>query len=193
MCRTNAAGYKIPRGSSAEADSHAPRLPPDFSVSTLGCHTQAVLADEFPHLDIINDLLEDEHVSRGVNNGPNLLNRPSALAPDMGTPGEMASSASSCRFERSRSHNDDGFQEGYVCGTHIDPLSKYIPQANLMPYGNGSIDGLVQKERQVAGPDISSLSMRKSGTDGYPYSIHDYLNQACRINGYTMFRPSNGH
>ncbi|GAB4850980.1 hypothetical protein Ancab_030276 [Ancistrocladus abbreviatus] len=181
MCRTNAAG-----------DSHAPRLPPDFSVSTSGCHTQAVLADEFPHLDIINDLLE-EHVSRGVNNGPNLLNRPSALAPDMGIPGEMASSASSCRFERSRSHNDDGFQEGYVCGTYIDPLSKYIPQANPMPYGNGSIDGLVQKQRQVAGPDISSLSMRKSGSDGYPYSIHDYLNQACRINGYTMFRPSNGH
>ncbi|GAB4850978.1 hypothetical protein Ancab_030274 [Ancistrocladus abbreviatus] len=145
----------------------------DFSVSTSDCHTQAVLADEFLHLDIINDLLEDEQqggriaakdasVSRGVNNGPNHLNRPSALATDVGIPGEMASSASTCRFERSRSYNDDGFQEGYVCGTHIDPLSKYIPQANLMPYGNGSIDGLVQNQRQVVGL-LMGIDRRKSG------------------------------
>ncbi|GAB4843222.1 hypothetical protein Ancab_013189 [Ancistrocladus abbreviatus] len=168
-------------------------------------HTQGALADEFPHLDIINELLLDDEQQGGVSatmdtsafrcisSGPNRLNQHFSLATDMGIPGDVCSSASSCRFDRSRSYHDDGFQRDYVSGSHFDSPREYIPQANLMPCANGHIDGLVQNQWQVNGPDLSLLSMRNSGGDGYPYNIHDYSNLACGIEGYTVFRPSSGH
>ncbi|KAK9265870.1 hypothetical protein L1049_027320 [Liquidambar formosana] len=67
-----------------------------------------------------------------------------------------------------------------------------IPHGNQLPYANGQIDGLIPNQWQVAGTDLSLLSMMNTEGDGYPYHP-EYPNLACGVNGYTVFRPSNGH
>ncbi|KAF7807002.1 TNF receptor-associated factor-like protein 1b-like isoform X1 [Senna tora] len=168
---------------------------------TSGRHSQGLLVDEFPHLDIINDLLDDEHgigkaartssTFHTLSNGPQSLNR-QFTSGDLGTCDDLGSSTSSGKFERSRSYHDYGFQRGYSStGAHFDSLRDYAPQASSLPYVNGHLDGLIQNQWQVAGSDLSYLGMRNTENDGYSY-YPDYSSMACGVNGYTVFRPSNG-
>ncbi|XP_021644812.2 TNF receptor-associated factor homolog 1a isoform X2 [Hevea brasiliensis] len=167
--------------------------------------SQGVVTDEFPHIDIINELLDDEHcigkvaeassVFQSLNNGPHFLNRQCSFPGDVGISGELASSASSsCRFERARSHRDGGFQRSYSSfGTHFETIREFIPQANPLPYANGHVDGLITNQWQVSGTDLSLVGMRNTEGDGSPYFSPEYPNLACGSNGYAVFRPSNGH
>ncbi|KAI4345762.1 hypothetical protein L6164_012858 [Bauhinia variegata] len=176
-------------------------MPTEFSAGTSGRQTQGLLADEFPHLDIINDLLDDEHGVIGKtspafesrSNGPQLLNRQFTFPGDLGTSDDLGSSASSCRFERSRSYHDQAFQRAYSSSSgHFDLMREYIPQTSTLPYVNGQVDGLIQNQWQMGSSDLSYLGLRNNENDGYPY-YPDYSNMACGVNGYTVFRPSNGH
>ncbi|GLT42232.1 hypothetical protein SLA2020_162450 [Shorea laevis] len=168
-----------------------------------GRQTQAVVADEFPHLDIINDLLDEEHVIGKVDgegtvfqclsNDSHPLNGHLSFSSEMRMSGEMGSSSGSCRIERAQSYRDDGFQRGYGSMGQFDAPREFIPQASPLPYANGQIDGLIPAQGQMASTDLSLLGMRNSESDGYPYFSTDYSNLTCGVNGYTVFRPSNGH
>ncbi|XP_044486276.1 TNF receptor-associated factor homolog 1b-like [Mangifera indica] len=165
----------------------------EFSTSTSGRQTQGVLADEFPHIDIINDLLAEEHgagagrastVLQSLSNGPHVLNRHYSFPCDMSISGD---SSGSFRFERTRSYHDDGFHRGYISsGSHYDSVREHIPQTTAVHYSNGQMDGMAPTVWQMAGSDLSLLG------DGYPYFHPEYSNLACGVNGYTVFRPSNG-
>ncbi|GMY27225.1 TNF receptor-associated factor homolog 1b isoform X1 [Fagus crenata] len=172
------------------------QLSTQFPACTSGRQTQGVLAD-FPHLDIINDLLDDEYsVGNAVRgepvyqcvggNGPQQLNR------QLTFPGDVGSSSSSCRFERTHSMHDDGFRQGYQSsGTHFDSMREFIPQASALPYVNGHVDGF-PNQWPVAGSDLAPLGMRNMEGNGYSYYNPDFSNMACGVNGYTVFRPANG-
>ncbi|XP_028780642.1 TNF receptor-associated factor homolog 1b isoform X3 [Neltuma alba] len=177
-------------------------IAPEFPACTSGRHAQGLLADEFPHLDIINDLLDDEHgigsvaqegsVFQSHSNGPQVLNRQFTFPTDLGSRDDLGSSSSSCKFERSRSYHEHRFQGGYSpSSTHFDTVRDYIPQGSTMPYLNGQVDGLIQNQWQLAASDLPFLGMRNPENDGYPY-YPDYSNMACGVNGYTVFRPSSG-
>lgn len=187
-------------------------FPPEFPAGTSGYQNHGVMTDEFPfpHLDIINDLLNDEQVgkarastsSQTLTNGPHFLSRQRSFPGDMGgMAGDLGSSTSACRFERTRSYHvganhDEVFQRSFSSsGSHFDlPLRDFIPQVNQPHYSNGQIDGLIPNQWQVAGSEIPMFNTRNAvDSDGYPYYIPDYSNPACGIDGYTMFRPSNGH
>ncbi|KAA8548767.1 hypothetical protein F0562_000451 [Nyssa sinensis] len=166
-------------------------LPTEFPACTSGRQTQGILADEFPHLDIINDLLEDEHGVgkaarvtsdfKSFSNGPHHLNRQFTFPGNIGMSSDMDPSTSSGRFERTRSYLDDGFQSGYgSSGVHFDSRRDMVPQANQQPYANGQIEGLIPNQWQMAGSDLSFLSMRQMEGDGYAYQIPDYSNLAWR-------------
>ncbi|KDP40288.1 hypothetical protein JCGZ_02286 [Jatropha curcas] len=167
--------------------------------------SQGVVTDEFPHLDIINDLLDDEHgkaaeASRAfhsLNSGPHFLNRQCSFPGDVSVSTELGSStSSSCRFERARSYHDSGLQRSYSSfGSSqfdFDMLREYNPQASPLPYANGHVDGLIPNQWQMAGSD-PLVGMRNAEGDGSPYFSPEYSNLACSGSGYTVFRPSNGH
>ncbi|KAK7344584.1 hypothetical protein VNO77_14361 [Canavalia gladiata] len=175
-------------------------IPSEFPACASRRQNQGGLVDEFPHLDIINDLLDEEHgfgkassVFQSLNDGPQLLNRQFTFPGDLGTNDDLGSSTSSCRLERSRSYHDTAFQQGGYSssGRHFESLQDYLPRTSTLSYGNGKVDGLVPNQWQVAGSDLSYLGMRNTENDGYSY-YQDYSNMACGVNGYTVFRPSNG-
>ncbi|KAL2325076.1 hypothetical protein Fmac_024134 [Flemingia macrophylla] len=177
-------------------------LSSEFSTCTSGRQNQGLLVDEFPHLDIINDLLDEEHgigkTGRASSafqslNGPQLLNRQFTCPGDFGANDDLGSSTSSCRFERSRSyHNDHRFQGGYsLSGVHYDPPRDYVPpMSSSVPCVNGQIDGLIPNQWQVASSDLLYLGMRNAENDNYAY-YPDYSNMGSGVNGY-VFRPSSG-
>ncbi|XP_012570433.1 TNF receptor-associated factor homolog 1a-like isoform X2 [Cicer arietinum] len=174
----------------------------EFQTCTFRRQNQGLLVDEFPHLDIINVLLDDEQgiesvagtssVCQSINDGPPLLNRQFTFPGDLDKNDDLRSSTSSCRFERSQSYHDPGFQQGYgSSGGHFNSIRDYHPQSSALPYGNGKVVGFPPNQWQMAGSDLSYLGMRNPDNGGYPY-YQDYSNLTCGVNGYTVFRPSNG-
>ncbi|WZZ11638.1 hypothetical protein YC2023_097559 [Brassica napus] len=155
-----------------------------IDIETARQQAQSLMTDEFPHLDIINDLLEDENCSNTVFNG-SIFNSQSQLfnsqysyhgggSADLGISGELLSSG------RSRSFGDEGFH--------------YMARG---PYA----EGLIPTQWQMANMDLSLLAMRNSNVEDTASYHHTYnfgldsTNQSFSsgINGYTEFRPSNGH
>ncbi|KAK1418844.1 hypothetical protein QVD17_27991 [Tagetes erecta] len=154
-----------------------------------------LLGDEFPHLDIINDLLDDEYAMPIQSTlGPSFHNGPRHLTHQFTFPGDIdgsldqGPSTSSCRFDRARSFHEE-FQHGY--GVGFDFSRDLIPlQPNLQPYMNGQIDGLVPNQWQIGGSDLS-YGLRNIDGDGYACHIQpDYSGLTMGVNGYTMYRPN---
>jgi hypothetical protein len=184
-------------------DLNSPGLQGSFTGETSGRQTHGgpLGEDDFPHLDIINDLLDDEY---GIGKTQPLM-RQYSFPGDVTMSNDDVASSSSCRFERMRSYHGDRFQRGYspVNSHHFDSLREYnnnnIPQASpSLLYMNGQVEGggMMQNHWPIApGSDLAMLGMRNSeGGDSFsPFYNPDYANLACGINGYTLFRPSNGH
>lgn len=175
---------------------------PDSRACTSGRQPQSVSADEFPHLDIINDLLNEDHgIGRtampesgfqSFSSGLQHLNHGFAFPGSISTPVDLGPSSSSCRFERSRSYHDM-FQHNYSGGL-FDGASDMIMQTDpRLNNGHHHMDGLVPSHWQMMGSDPSFIGMRNGTIDGsHPYPGPDYSNLACGVNGYGVFRPSNG-
>lgn len=182
-------------------------FPHEFPAGTSGRQSQGMLVDEFPHLDIINDLLDEEHgigmasrasTVQSVGNGPQMLNRQYSFPCDLNMSSDMMGpSAGSCRFERTLSYHDEGFHRSYSSsGSQYESHREYVPQASPLHYSNGQMDGMVQQPLwQMGSPDMSLFGgVRNPEGDSYPYMRPDsYSNLACGVNGYTVYRPSNGH
>ncbi|CAN4091831.1 unnamed protein product [Withania somnifera] len=168
---------------------------PDSLACTSGRQPKSVSADEFPHLDIINDLLNDDHgIGRtsmpdsgfqSFSSGLQHLNHGFAFPGEISTPVDLDSPSSSCRFERSQSYHDM-IQHNYSAGL-------FDSAGDMIMNGHHHMDGLVPNQWQMMGSDPSFLRMRNGSIDGsHPYTGPDYSNLACGVNGYGVFRPSNG-
>ncbi|CAN4120467.1 unnamed protein product [Withania somnifera] len=176
-------------------------IPSEFPACTSGRQSQSALADEFPHLDIINDLLDDEQgIGRTsmptagflcYSNGSHHLNRHFSFPGDIGMSVDLGPSTSSCRFERTRSYHDD-IQHNFYEGP-FDSARNMLRQPNPR-FINGQIDELVPNQwQQMMGSDPSFLGMRAVENDpSCPYRVPDYSNVACGVNGYAVYRPPNG-
>ncbi|XP_074340069.1 TNF receptor-associated factor homolog 1a-like isoform X2 [Apium graveolens] len=176
-------------------------FPIEFPAGTSGHRNHNVPAEEFPHLDIINDLLDDEYgIGMAVDESSGFqnfidqhhhLNRQLTFPGDIGMLGDPDSAISSCRFERSHSYHDNQYRHNYNSAGGRFP-SNLNPQANLQPYPNIPVDGLIPNQWQIAATELPYLGMRRSQDDGLSYNIPNYSNVACGVNGNILFRPSNG-
>ncbi|CAA0814198.1 TRAF-like superfamily protein [Striga hermonthica] len=181
----------------------------DFPAGTSGRQSH-MMPDEFPHLDIINDLLDDEQSIgivgssnsgyQGFGSRPHYLNRHHSFPSD---PGLLGEPAPSCRFDRAyRSFQDGGglVQHGYGgSGRSYDAVRDMNTptQVGPQPYLNGQLDGFVPGQWQMGGsPDVppfmSARTIMESEGGSYPYHLPEYANLTVGINGYTVYRPSNG-
>lgn len=174
---------------------------PDLQAGPAGCHAPGSLSDDFPHLDIINDLLEEEHgigKFAGANPVyPHSLNRQLSFPGEVGALGDMETSASSAswRFERTRSYRENGFQRSYSSFSGgLDSVREYnIPQVSPLPYANGLVDGMIPSHWNMASSDMSVLGTKSLEGEGYPFYSPEYSNLACGANGYNVFRPPSSH
>ncbi|TMW96306.1 hypothetical protein EJD97_007593 [Solanum chilense] len=172
-------------------------LPSELPACTSGCQSQSALADDFPHLDIINDLLNDENgagkasePNSGWQRYSNHLNRQFSYPGDISMASDLGPSTHSCRFERTRSYHDE--LQHYYSGGIYNSIRNMIPQPNPQ-FVSGQIDQLVHDQWQLMHSDPSFLGMGNGHTDtGYLYHNPDYSNMACGVNRYRVFRPSNG-
>ena len=152
---------------------------------------QNLMTDEFPHLDIINDLLDDENCGNMVFNGSMFHSQPQMLdrqysyngggggGADFGISGELLLSGG-----RSRSFGEEGYH--------------YMPHG-LSAAGQYA-DGLIPTQWQMANMDLSLLGTRNSNLGDTTTYHNTYFGLdssnpsfSSGINGYTEFRPSNGH
>ncbi|XP_058085604.1 TNF receptor-associated factor homolog 1b-like isoform X2 [Magnolia sinica] len=173
----------------------------EVRAGTLPRQSQGTSADEFPHLDIINYLLDEEQGTgkagaaiQGSNGGCHHSFNRQLTFPGDGGMADVGSSISCCRFDRTARYPDDGIDRIY--GSSSMPYSGLRvvePQVSLSSYTNGQMDGMMQNQWALEGADLSLLGMRNLEGDGYPFHLPDYSNLACGVNGFSVFRPANGH
>jgi hypothetical protein len=154
--------------------------------------TSGAAPDEFPHLDIINDLL-DEDMSHGLS------------VSERHEPHHRLRS-----FNRQYSMPDHRYSNGYgngsfgiigsgvagsrVAGTGANGSigsTRHFSHADLMAYSNGYVDDMMPNQWYGHG-DISMVDM--GDTNGYPYMLGEYSGMMGGVNGYRpMYHPSNGY
>ncbi|CAM8921261.1 unnamed protein product [Rhodiola kirilowii] len=187
-------------------------IPTEFQPRSTGRQVQCPPADDFPHIDIINDLFDDElgirntasssgsfqSFTKGNNSSSfhQLLNRQLSFPGEISLSGGFGSSTSSPRLGRTQSYHDDGLNRSYNSYGSIS--SHYDPMRDLMHQGSSALnfqaDGYHPSQWQMPSSDLHSpLSMQSAEGDGYMYRVPDYSNSTSGLNnGYGMFRPANG-
>jgi hypothetical protein len=185
--------HKLMTGSISRTDGEYERWLTSKSASEPPLtSTSGAAPDEFPHLDIINDLLDDD-----INHGLNIS--------ECHEPHHRLRS-----FSRQYSMPDHRYSNGYVhgsfgtigsgvAGSRIAGAgangnigsTQHFSHADFMTYSNGYIDDMMLNQWYGHG-DISILDM--GDTNGYPYPLGEYSGMMGGVNGYRhMYHPSNGY
>ncbi|RCV19343.1 hypothetical protein SETIT_3G375900v2 [Setaria italica] len=170
--------------------SRSRQLLSEISTRFTPYQPQGLVADEFPHLDIINDLLDEEQSERRRVLRPGFAQQFSmpndASTPDYGLFGEPY------LLDQSEPYFDDEPPRFY------SPLSsaprglrdRSYSHFDLPSYSNSSqFDDLMMNQWQYSS-DISMTSFM-SDASGYTYQPQDFpVNGVSR---YPSYRPANGH
>ncbi|XP_040380486.1 TNF receptor-associated factor homolog 1b-like [Oryza brachyantha] len=157
---------------------------------------QGAVAEEFPHLDIINDLLEEEQTNGSM---------PESIGHDYQTFGmplpfllrgnladsEMGSASSPGRFNLAEPYYDEGFSRAYDMSAFQGTRERQFP--SLDAYSNGLSDLSPSKPWLNGSPNPSMNHV--VGTNGFPQQMPDYAtNLASELNGGSLYhrRYANG-
>lgn len=166
------------------------------------------MVDEFPHIDIINDLLDEEQniMGRAASSGnPYHHHHHHHLHQSFGSQyafsGDIASSDlgllanNSARYEQMEQYYDDGFQNIYSSSS-VSPLHRlregqFPPQMDLSAsYAVSPVDSMVNVHWPFSHTDLSTVNLGSLGTEGYSYQqFSDYSSLGRGTNGYRMYRP----
>ncbi|KAJ1266177.1 hypothetical protein BS78_08G131100 [Paspalum vaginatum] len=171
--------------------SRSKQLLSEISTRFTPYQPQGLVADEFPHLDIINDLLDEEQSDRRRVLQPGFVQQFSvpndASTPDYGLFGEPY------QFDQSEQYFDEEPPRFY------SPLSsaprglrdRSYSHFDLPSYSSSSHD-LMMNQWPYSRTDIS-MSSFGSDTSGYPYQSQDFQSSVNGASRYPSYRPANGH
>ncbi|KAF8692232.1 hypothetical protein HU200_039836 [Digitaria exilis] len=172
--------------------SRSRQLLSEISTRFTPYQPQGLVADEFPHLDIINDLLDEEKSDRRRVLRPGFAQHFSmptdASTPDYGLFGEPY------LLDQSEPYFDEEPQRLY------SPLSsaprglrdRSYSHYDLHSYSSSSqFDDLMMNQWPYS-PDISMTSFG-SDTSGYNYQSQDFPSLVNGTSRYPSYRPANGH
>ncbi|KAG8092975.1 hypothetical protein GUJ93_ZPchr0012g20390 [Zizania palustris] len=173
------------------------QLLPEISARSTPYQPQGLVGDEFPHLDIINDLLDEEHSDRRVAkvlqqrqygfarqySMPN-----NASTPDYGMFGDPY------QFDQSEQYYDEEIPRFYSSLNGASPglRDRSYSQFDLPSYSNGQFDDMIMGQWTYRHVD---LAVPNFGADinGYSYQSRDYPNSSNEVSRYPSYRPANGH
>ncbi|KAK8952738.1 MATH domain-containing protein [Platanthera guangdongensis] len=156
------------------------------------------VADEFPHLDIINELLDEEQSIMGRTASVSSQyyhphHQPRHLfSRQYSFPGEPTSTElillnnSVGRFDHSDRYYDDSYLSLYDSSSgRVHRRSFTDANLSAAAYANCQMDGLIQTQWPFSHADLNV-----DGDGGYPYQQHSgYTNMGSGLNGYGLYRP----
>uniref|UniRef100_A0A0A8Z701 TRAF-like superfamily protein n=1 Tax=Arundo donax TaxID=35708 RepID=A0A0A8Z701_ARUDO len=148
---------------------------------------QRPVAEEFPHLDIINDLLEEDHCNgsmpesfRQDYQAFGLPFLPRGNLADL----EMAFVSSPGRFNSIGRYYDEGSSRAYDMSALQGMRERQF--TSMGTYSNGLSDMSASKPWLNGSPNPAmSLGV---GTNGYPHQVGDYTNLGSGVNGVSLWR-----
>nr|XP_009389027.1 PREDICTED: MATH domain-containing protein At5g43560 isoform X1 [Musa acuminata subsp. malaccensis]XP_018677979.1 PREDICTED: MATH domain-containing protein At5g43560 isoform X1 [Musa acuminata subsp. malaccensis] len=169
------------------------QYPAEIASRITPYQVQGTVAEEFPHLDIINDLLDDEqNIERAARGPQHGFNRQYSLPSNLFA-AEFGSLGGSGRFDHSDQYYEEGFLGGY--GTSANPLQGLrdgaLQQMDLSSYSNNhsQLDGLMRNHWPYGNTDPSMLRLGDGDANTYPYQFRVY--RARGGNRY-LYHPANG-
>lgn len=179
-------------------NSNHPREP--FAAPPL-YQSHGHVADEFPHLDIINDLLNEEQSTSNPYYLPFHHRHRSfsgrySFPVDAASIDLMLSNNTSGRFDQAEQYYDDNFLSFYGGISSARALERLqdgrLAQVDLSSaYANCQMDGLIPSQWPYNPPHLSIVNLGGTGGGGaYSYhTISDYANLGRGPNRYYLNRP----
>jgi hypothetical protein len=159
---------------------------------------QGLVGDEFPHLDIINDLLDEELSDRRKvlqpgfarqfslpNNVPN-----NASMPDYGMFSDPY------LFDQSEQYYDEDLPPYYsdLNGAPQGLRDRSYSQFDLPSYSSSQFDDMAMSQWPYSRADNSSMPSFGADMNAYPYQLRDYPTSANGASSrYPSYHPANGH
>ncbi|KAG2621933.1 TNF receptor-associated factor homolog 1a-like isoform X1 [Panicum virgatum] len=173
--------------------SRSRQLLSEISTRFTPFQPQGLVADEFPHLDIINDLLDEEQSDRRRVLRPGFAQHFSmpndSSSPDYGLFGEpylMDQSEPYLEEEPPRFYST-------LSTAHRGLRDRSYSQFDLPSYSSsGQFDDLMMNQWPYNHTEFSMPSFL-SDTSGYPYQLQDFSSSANGASRYPSYRPANGH
>ncbi|WOK99406.1 hypothetical protein Cni_G08118 [Canna indica] len=151
-------------------------------------YVQGTVTEEFPHLDIINDLLDDDqHIGRTARGSHHAFSRQYSLPGNLSS-ADIGSLGCSSRFDQSKQYFDVGARGYSASNNPIQGLRDgHYQQLDYSAYANNRFDGLSRSSWPYGNGDLSMLSLGDGDTNGYGYQFSEY--SARGGTGY-VYRPN---
>lgn len=144
------------------------------------------MSDDFPHLAIINDLLdEDQGIGKVANGYRHSFNRQYTFPRDTST-ADLASPGGLSRLNRTEHYYEEGFYGSSNGPLHALRDAALFGQMEHPVYANGAIPNRWPYHHA----DLPMLNLNTVDANGYSYQLQEYLNSA--ENGYGVYRSANG-
>ncbi|XP_040385315.1 TNF receptor-associated factor homolog 1a-like isoform X2 [Oryza brachyantha] len=171
----------------------------EISARSTPFQPQGQVNDEFPHLDIINDLLDEDQIERRtlrvLQRSQQAFARQFSMPNNSSTPDYgMFAQSDPYLYDQSEQYYDEDIPRFYnsLSGTSRGLRERSYSQFDLPSYSNGQFDDMMMNQWPYSQTD---LSLPNFGADinGYPYQSSDYPNPANGVNRFPSYRPANGH
>ncbi|KAK3138322.1 hypothetical protein QOZ80_5AG0367340 [Eleusine coracana subsp. coracana] len=160
---------------------------PETTASRIWPLPQGPAAEEFPHLDIINDLLEEDHINGNMTGSLHhdysafgLPFLPRGNSADMG----VASVSSPGQFNPTEPYYDDGFSGAYDMSPFHGLRERQFP--TTAAYCNG-VSEMSASKPWLNGSPSPPLSVGVD-TNGFHQQVGDFSNLGSGLNGVSVWR-----